>query len=54
MVMNEEIDILSHPGRKSKIHIITLDNVLACDVYERIHYDARMNIINWSGLKRHG
>ena len=38
----EEIDILSHPGRKPKIHILTLDNVLACDVYERIHYDARM------------
>lgn len=30
-------DILSHPGRENKIHILTLDSTLATDVYERIH-----------------
>jgi hypothetical protein len=30
-------DILSHPGRKNRIHILTLDSILATDVYERIH-----------------
>lgn len=35
-------DILSHPGRKDNIHILTLDHILATDVYERIHHDVRM------------
>ena len=35
-------DILSHPGRKDTIHILTLDPILAIDVYERIHHDPRM------------
>jgi hypothetical protein len=35
-------DILSHPNRQKKIHILTLDTVLADDVYERIHYDPRL------------
>jgi len=35
-------DLLSHSNRKDRIHIFTLDNVLAADVYERIHYDPRM------------
>jgi len=35
-------DILSHPGRKDNIHIITLDHILATDVYERINHDLRM------------
>ena len=35
-------DILSHPGRRNRIHILTLDHILATDVYERIHHDPRM------------
>ena len=35
-------DILSHPGRRNRIHILTLDNILATDVYKRIHHDPRM------------
>jgi hypothetical protein len=35
-------DILSHPNRQKKIHILTLDTVLADDVYDRIHHDPRM------------
>ncbi|MHC4418766.1 MAG: hypothetical protein ACYSU6_09305, partial [Planctomycetota bacterium] len=35
------LDILSHPGRKNKVHILTLDSTLATDVYERICSDAR-------------
>jgi len=38
---NQE-DILSHPSRKNVIHILTLDSILAIDVYERIHNDERM------------
>jgi len=37
-----EVDILSHPGRRDSIHILTLDRILATDVYERIHHDPRM------------
>ena len=37
-----EQDILSHPSRKNTIHILTLDSILANDVYERIHNDERM------------
>jgi len=40
--MNMAGDILSHPNRQKKIHILTLDTVLADDVYERIHHDPRM------------
>jgi len=36
------MDILSHTKREDKIHILTLDDVLATDVYERIYYDSRM------------
>jgi hypothetical protein len=35
-------DILSHPRREDRIHILTLDPILALDVYERIHHDPRM------------
>ncbi|MHC4111474.1 MAG: hypothetical protein ACYSWW_21985 [Planctomycetota bacterium] len=34
-------DILSHPRRENKIHILTLDSTLATDVYERIHHHPR-------------
>lgn len=34
-------DILSHPAKKDNVHILTLDSVLATDVYERIRSDAR-------------
>ncbi len=37
-----EEDILSHPSRRNSIHILTLDSILANDVYERIHNDERM------------
>lgn len=36
------MDILSHNKREDKIHILTLDEVLARDIYERIYYDPRM------------
>jgi hypothetical protein len=36
------VDILSHSVREKKIHILTLDSILAVDVYERIHHDSRM------------
>jgi hypothetical protein len=36
------IDALSHPGRSNRIHILTLDRILATDVYQRIHHDPRM------------
>ncbi len=35
-------DILSHPRRENKIHILTLDSALATDVYERIHHHPGM------------
>lgn len=34
-------DILSHPRRENKIYILTLDDTLATDVYERLHHDPR-------------
>ncbi len=36
------VDILSHSRRRNNIHILTLDRILADDVYERIHNDPRM------------
>jgi len=42
IVMSKIPDILSHPQRRAKIHILSLDNFLARDVYERICYDPRM------------
>lgn len=39
---DEQLDILSHAGRRNTIHILTLDPILATDVYERIHHDPRM------------
>jgi len=35
-------DILSHPGRENRVHILTLDHILATDVHERVHHDPRM------------
>jgi hypothetical protein len=35
------VDILSHSGRRNNIHVLTLDRILADDVYERIHSDPR-------------
>jgi hypothetical protein len=37
-----KVDILSHFTREKKIYILTLDPILAVDVYERIHHDPRM------------
>ena len=39
--MNEEFDVLSYEKRKPRIHILTLDRVLADDIYERLHEDKR-------------
>jgi hypothetical protein len=39
---DEAHDILSHPRRRGSIHILTLDRVLATDVYKRVHHDPRM------------
>ena len=39
---DEKHDILSHSRRRDVIHILTLDTVLASDIYERIHRDPRM------------
>ncbi|MHC4477694.1 MAG: hypothetical protein ACYTEL_18770 [Planctomycetota bacterium] len=36
------IDALSHGGRSNRIYILTLDRILATDVYERIQHDPRM------------
>lgn len=41
-IEDPEVDILSHSARGNTIHILTLDPVLATDVYERIHHDPRM------------
>ena len=41
-IEDEGLDILSHSARGNRIHILTLDPVLAADVYERIHHDPRM------------
>lgn len=39
---DDKYDILSHRARGSRIHVLTLDSVLAADVSERIHCDSRM------------
>lgn len=36
------LDALSHPERADKVFILTLDPILATDIYERIHFDPRM------------
>ena len=36
------LDALSHPERADKIYILTLDPILVTDIYERIHFDPRM------------
>jgi len=36
------VDALSHRQRMDKIFILTLDTFLASDMYERIHFDPRM------------
>lgn len=41
-VTDDKVDILSHPKRRDKIHILTLDPILAADVHERIHEDKRL------------
>jgi hypothetical protein len=39
--MNDEFDVLSYQQRKPKIYILTLDRVLADDIYERLKNDAK-------------
>jgi len=39
---DDEYDILSHRARGSRIHVLTLDPVLAADVCERIEHDPRL------------
>jgi len=35
-------DILSHPKRRDRIHLLTIDPILAADMSERIHSDKRL------------
>jgi hypothetical protein len=42
-IIDTKEDILSHTERRNQIHILTLDHILATDVYARIHYDSRMS-----------
>ncbi len=39
---DDKYDILSHRARGSRIHVLTLDPVLAVDVCERIEHDPRL------------
>ncbi|MCJ7729464.1 MAG: hypothetical protein MUO27_06265 [Sedimentisphaerales bacterium] len=39
--MNNEFDVLSYQQRRPRIHILTLDRVLADDIYERLRYDTK-------------
>jgi hypothetical protein len=39
--MSEEFDVLSYEKRKPRIHILTLDGVLAEDIYERLREDKK-------------
>jgi hypothetical protein len=39
--MNAEFDVLSYQQRRPRIYILTLDRVLADDIYERLRYDSR-------------
>ena len=41
-LQDDKVDILSHPSRQNIIHILSLDPILANDVYERLHNDKRM------------
>lgn len=41
-IQDTKWDILSHSKRADWIHILSLDPILATDVYERIHNDPRM------------
>ena len=36
-LIDEQHDILTHPGRRDKVYILTVDPVLATDVYESEH-----------------
>lgn len=39
--MNDEFDVLSYQQRNPRIHILTLDQVLCDDIYERLRCDTR-------------
>jgi hypothetical protein len=41
-ITDDDYDILSHSGRGNRIHVLTMDHVLADDVCERISNDPRM------------
>ncbi len=40
-LIDEQHDILTHPGRQDKVYILSVDPVLANDVHERISEDTR-------------
>jgi hypothetical protein len=42
-IIDTKEDMLSHTERKNQVHILTLDHILATDIYARIHYDSRMS-----------
>ncbi len=39
---DNELDILSHPGRRDRIHVLTIDPILAEDIRERLGADKRL------------
>ncbi len=39
---DNEFDILSHPGRRDRIHVLTIDPILAEDICERLGADKRL------------
>ncbi len=41
-ITDEKHDILTHPGRRNLIYILTVDPILATDIYERIEADERL------------
>lgn len=41
-LIDNKIDVLSHPWRRDQIHILTVDPILGTDVQERIEEDERL------------
>ncbi len=46
---DDKYDILSHPRRYNQIHVLTIDPVLATDIYERLGADKRLKRITLLG-----
>jgi len=48
-LIDDKYDILSHPRRHNQIHVLTIDPVLATDIYERLGADKRLKRITLIG-----